>query len=224
MSANDPNRTSAGVTILVLGVLRFAVSGVLGNGQKPMRRREFIGLLGAAMFISPRDGIAQSSAKTYRLASLTGNVPLSVNTPNATTLLNALGQRGYILGQNIAYDARGASGEIAKNSAADGGFQGERRRRARRCGLSGSAFRQDCPSGHEQPDRKVRFASKSRHDSDVAPCPLCAKSGHQSDVAECALRARWGKAFRRNLQGNSETIFRYSASDHTRAVRVRTFP
>jgi putative ABC transport system substrate-binding protein len=79
-----------------------------------MRRREFIGLLGAAVVISPRDGIAQSSAKTYRLASLTGNVPLSVNTPNATTLLSTLAQHGYILGQNLAYDARGASGEIAK--------------------------------------------------------------------------------------------------------------
>jgi putative ABC transport system substrate-binding protein len=79
-----------------------------------MKRREFIGLLGAALIIRPEDGAAQSSAKTYRLASLTGNVSLSANTPNAQALLNAMAERGYTLGKNLAYDARGASGELAK--------------------------------------------------------------------------------------------------------------
>jgi putative tryptophan/tyrosine transport system substrate-binding protein len=79
-----------------------------------MKRREFIGLLGAALIIRPEDGAAQSSAKTYRLASLTGNVSLSANTPNAKALLNAMAERGYTLGKNLAYDARGASGELAK--------------------------------------------------------------------------------------------------------------
>jgi putative tryptophan/tyrosine transport system substrate-binding protein len=79
-----------------------------------MKRREFIGLLGAALIIRPEDGAAQSSAKTYRLASLTGNVPLSANTSNAKALLNAMAERGYTLGKNLAYDARGASGELAK--------------------------------------------------------------------------------------------------------------
>jgi putative tryptophan/tyrosine transport system substrate-binding protein len=79
-----------------------------------MKRREFIGLLGAALIIRPEDGAAQSSAKTYRLASLTGNVSLSANTLNAKALLNAMAERGYTLGKNLAYDARGASGELAK--------------------------------------------------------------------------------------------------------------
>jgi len=79
-----------------------------------MKRREFIGLLGTALIIRPEDGAAQSSAKTYRLASLTGNVSLSANTPNAKALLNAMAERGYTLGKNLAYDARGASGELAK--------------------------------------------------------------------------------------------------------------
>jgi putative ABC transport system substrate-binding protein len=79
-----------------------------------MKRRVFIGLLGAAMIVRPREGVAQSAAKTYRLASLTGNVALSANSPNGVTLLNAMAQRGYTLGKNLAYDARGAGGELGK--------------------------------------------------------------------------------------------------------------
>ena len=78
-----------------------------------MRRREFIGLLGAAVIIWADDSAAQPSAKTYRLASLTGNVPLSVNRSDAKSLLNAMAQHGYTLGKNLAYDARGAGGELS---------------------------------------------------------------------------------------------------------------
>ena len=79
-----------------------------------MKRREFIGLLGAVLIIRAEDGAAQSPAKTYRLGSLTGNVSLSANSPNAKALLNAMAERGYAVGKNLAYDARGASGELAK--------------------------------------------------------------------------------------------------------------
>ena len=64
-----------------------------------MRRRDFITLLGAAAIVWPRDSVAQPSARTYRLGTLTGNVPLSINSPNATTLLNAMAQHGYGLGR-----------------------------------------------------------------------------------------------------------------------------
>jgi hypothetical protein len=79
-----------------------------------MTRRDFITSLGAAVFVWPRDSIAQPSARTYRLGTLTGNVPLSVNSPDGATLLNAMAQRGYSLGRNFAYDARGAGGELSK--------------------------------------------------------------------------------------------------------------
>jgi putative tryptophan/tyrosine transport system substrate-binding protein len=85
-----------------------------------VRRREFITLLGgaavigAALIIWPRGGVGQPATKTYRLASLAGNVPLSANSPSARPLLNAMAQRGYTLGKNLAYDARGAGGELAK--------------------------------------------------------------------------------------------------------------
>jgi putative ABC transport system substrate-binding protein len=87
-----------------------------------MKRRAFIALLGGAAGWPlaaraqqrPRDSVVQSSPRTYRLGTLTGNVPLSANSPEGTTLLNALAQRGYTLGRNLAYDARGAGGELAK--------------------------------------------------------------------------------------------------------------
>jgi len=77
-------------------------------------RREFLRLVGIAFVVQPSDGLAQSPGKTYRLASLTGNVPLSANSPNTKPLLTAMAQRGYTLGKNLAYDARGAGGEIAR--------------------------------------------------------------------------------------------------------------
>src|SRR6201982_28934 len=89
-------------------------------GRSPVRRREFITLLGgaavigAALIIWPRGGVGQPATKTYRLASLAGNVPLSANSPSAKPLLNAMAQRGYTLDKNLAYDARGAGGELAK--------------------------------------------------------------------------------------------------------------
>jgi len=79
-----------------------------------MRRREFITLVGGAMATWPVSARAQNAERTYRLASLSGNAPLSVNTSNATTLLNAMAQDGYVLGKNLAYDARGANGESTK--------------------------------------------------------------------------------------------------------------
>jgi hypothetical protein len=47
-----------------------------------MTRRDFITLLGAAVVVLPWNSVAQSPAKTYRLGTLTGNVPLSVNSPD----------------------------------------------------------------------------------------------------------------------------------------------
>src|SRR5436190_14647915 len=88
-----------------------------------MNRRDVIALLGGAAAVWPlalnaqqrtRDSVAQLSSRTYRLGTLTGNVPLSANSPDGTTLLNALAQRGYMLGRNLAYDARGAGGELTK--------------------------------------------------------------------------------------------------------------
>ena len=80
-----------------------------------MRRRDFIGLVAAATAIGPRLVRAQSS-RTYRLGSINPAVPLAATSSFGQILLGALAQHGYIVGQNLTYDARGAMGDTAKLS------------------------------------------------------------------------------------------------------------
>jgi putative ABC transport system substrate-binding protein len=50
----------------------------------------------------------------YRLGSINPAGPLNEATPYGKILLEALAQRGYALGRNLSYDARGAMGDVAK--------------------------------------------------------------------------------------------------------------
>jgi putative ABC transport system substrate-binding protein len=78
-----------------------------------MKRREFIALLGSMILASPRVTSAQTS-KIYRLGTLTVGPPIaSTNGPGAI-LITGLAQRGYSLGQNLVYEARGAAGKVAQ--------------------------------------------------------------------------------------------------------------
>jgi putative ABC transport system substrate-binding protein len=79
-----------------------------------MRRRELITLLFGAALAPLRDALGQTSAKVYRLGSLDPARPLSASSPDATTLLAALAERGYTLGRNLAYDARASGGDNSK--------------------------------------------------------------------------------------------------------------
>ena len=73
-----------------------------------MRRRDFVAALGSAAAAWPRAARAQKASKTYRLASLTLLGPLpGVYGP---TLMRALGDRGYIQGQNLELQPFGAVG------------------------------------------------------------------------------------------------------------------
>src|SRR5271165_717994 len=78
-----------------------------------MRRRAFIAALGGAA-AWPFTVIAQTQPKVYRLGSLTGNVALNPASGNGAVLISALAQRGYALGQNFAYEARGAAGQLSQ--------------------------------------------------------------------------------------------------------------
>ena len=78
-----------------------------------MKRREFIAFLGTMAIAAPRAAAAQTS-KIYRLGTLTVGPPIaSTNGPGAI-LIKGLAQRGYSLGQNLAYEARGAAGKISQ--------------------------------------------------------------------------------------------------------------
>jgi putative ABC transport system substrate-binding protein len=78
-----------------------------------MRRREFLTLIAGALMTGPHAAGAQSS-KVFRLGSLTPGVPLDEKSLLGSVLLEALKQRGYIVGKNLTYDARAAGGQVAK--------------------------------------------------------------------------------------------------------------
>jgi ABC-type uncharacterized transport system substrate-binding protein len=78
-----------------------------------MRRRAFVQLLGGAMIAVPRGATAQTAPRTYRLATLNPRAPITADSPFGSILVRELAQRGYRLGQNLVFDARGADGKIA---------------------------------------------------------------------------------------------------------------
>ncbi len=78
-----------------------------------MKRREFIALLGGMAITAPRGGLAQT-AKIYRVGTLTVLPPMSPTAGTGAMLIAGLAQRGYTLGQNLAYEARGAAGKVGQ--------------------------------------------------------------------------------------------------------------
>ena len=79
-----------------------------------MRRREFIKLLAGSVAIGSPAALAQPSPRIYRLGSLNPALPLASASPFGKILIDALAREGYVLGQNLTYDARGAMGDNAK--------------------------------------------------------------------------------------------------------------
>jgi putative ABC transport system substrate-binding protein len=78
-----------------------------------VQRREFITLLAGAALIGPWTAIAQTP-KIYRLGTLTAGPPMNPASGDAAVLIGALTQRGYTLGQNLTYEARGAAGKLSQ--------------------------------------------------------------------------------------------------------------
>jgi len=79
-----------------------------------MRRRDFVSLLTGVAIAGPHAAIAQSSSKVFRLGTLSPGGPLDEKTPLGSILLKSLEQHGYTLGKNLAFEARGAGGQMAK--------------------------------------------------------------------------------------------------------------
>ena len=79
-----------------------------------MKRREFLALLGAAALIDPRAASAQTPRRIYHLGTLHPASPVTDGSPFGKIVVKVLAQRGYILGQNLTFDARGAMGDVAK--------------------------------------------------------------------------------------------------------------
>lgn len=79
-----------------------------------MRRRDFVSLLTGVAIAGPHAAIAQSSSKVFRLGTLSPGAPLDEKTPLGSILLKSLEQHGYTLGKNLAFEARGAGGQMGK--------------------------------------------------------------------------------------------------------------
>ncbi|MGC2079514.1 MAG: ABC transporter substrate-binding protein [Xanthobacteraceae bacterium] len=80
-----------------------------------MRRRDFIALLTGAVVAGPRAALAQSPPKVFRLGTLTVGPPIPPTQGTGKMLIDGLAQRGFKLGDNLAYEARGAAGKVAQS-------------------------------------------------------------------------------------------------------------
>jgi len=77
-----------------------------------MRRREVLQIVAGALALAPDTIVAQTAAKTYRIGTLTVGPPMPPTEGTGKMLIEGLAQRGYKLGDNLAYEARGAAGKI----------------------------------------------------------------------------------------------------------------
>jgi putative ABC transport system substrate-binding protein len=79
-----------------------------------MKRREFLSLVGGAVLVDPRIVSAQTPGRIYHLGTLTPTQPMTEGSPFGKIVVKVLAERGYMLGQNLTWDARGVMGDIAK--------------------------------------------------------------------------------------------------------------
>ncbi len=79
-----------------------------------MKRRELLALLGGAALLGPRVTLAQAPGRIYHLGTIQPAAALSDTSPFGKILVKALAERGYVLGQNLTFDARGAMGDVSK--------------------------------------------------------------------------------------------------------------
>jgi putative ABC transport system substrate-binding protein len=76
-----------------------------------MNRRAFVAALAGATIAGPQGSVAQTS-RVYRVGTLTVGPPIAPTAGTGAVLIAGLAKRGYALGQNLTYEARGADGNI----------------------------------------------------------------------------------------------------------------
>jgi putative tryptophan/tyrosine transport system substrate-binding protein len=79
-----------------------------------MKRRQFLGLIGGAALAVPRAAGAQAPGRIYHLGTLHPALAVTDGSPFGKIIVKALAERGYILGQNLTFDARGAMGDVTR--------------------------------------------------------------------------------------------------------------
>jgi len=79
-----------------------------------VRRREALQVIAGAMTTVPCRVFAQTAAKTYRIGTLTVGPPIPPTAGPGKILVDGLAKRGFSLGQNLIYEARGAAGNVGQ--------------------------------------------------------------------------------------------------------------
>jgi putative tryptophan/tyrosine transport system substrate-binding protein len=79
-----------------------------------MRRRQFLAVLGGATLVNPLGASAQTPGRIYHLGTLHPAAPMTEASPFGKIVIKALAEHGFVLGQNLTFDARGAMGDVAK--------------------------------------------------------------------------------------------------------------
>src|SRR6202167_1974075 len=81
-----------------------------------MKRRDVLQLLvlAGAAIAGPRAAAAQTSSRVFRLGTLTVGPTIPPTAGTGAMLIAGLAQRGFTLGQNLAYEARGAAGNVGQ--------------------------------------------------------------------------------------------------------------
>ena len=82
-----------------------------------MQRRDFIALVSGsaiACISGPPTATAQTRSKVYRLSTISPRESLDDRSPFGSILVRVPAERGYVLGQNLALDARGAKGDMRR--------------------------------------------------------------------------------------------------------------
>jgi ABC-type uncharacterized transport system substrate-binding protein len=76
-----------------------------------MQRRDFLAVISGTAAAWPLRALAQTP-KVYRVGTLTAGPPVSSTADRGAVLFNGLAKRGYVLGQNLIHEARGAAGKL----------------------------------------------------------------------------------------------------------------
>ena len=77
-----------------------------------MKRRDVLRVIAGAMATVPCPVFAQTASKTYRIGTLTVGSPIPPTAGTGKMLVDGLAKRGFSLGQNLIYEARGAAGNV----------------------------------------------------------------------------------------------------------------
>src|SRR5580704_8204886 len=79
-----------------------------------MKRRDVLKIIAGAVTIVTYRASAQTTVRTYRIGTLTVGPPIPPTAGTGKMLVDGLAKRGFNLGQNLAYEARGAAGKVGQ--------------------------------------------------------------------------------------------------------------